>query len=82
MRHLGINGGWRALAQACFQNAIKQSDIGFMYDPDTFSVVCGLAELNECEAMVALRYAESMKQKHGEKWYKDVLKEVMKGVKK
>jgi hypothetical protein len=82
MKHLGLNGGWRALAQACFQNAIKQSDIGFMYDPDIFSVVCGLAGLDENEAMVALRYAESMKQKHGEKWYKDVLKEVMKGVKK
>lgn len=82
MKHLGLIGGWRALAQACFQNAIKQGDIGFMYDRDTFSVICGLARLDETEAMVALRYAESMKKKYGDKWYKDILKEVMKGVKK
>lgn len=82
MRHLGINGGWRALAQACFQNAIKQSDIGFMYDRDMFSVICGLASLDETEAMVALKYAESMKAKYGDKWYKGILSEVMKGVKK
>lgn len=82
MKHLGLNGGWRALAQACFQNAIKQGDIGFMYDRDIFSVICGLARLDETEAMIALRYAESMKKKYGEKWYKGILSEVLKGVEK
>jgi hypothetical protein len=82
MKHLGLNGGWRALAQACFQNAIKQGDVAFMYNRKLFSVICGLARLDEIEAMVALRYAQSMKEKHGEKWYKGILNEVLKGVEK
>lgn len=81
MKHLGIKGGWHSLATACLQNAIKTSDVSSIYN-DVFPIICSLAGLEENEVIVELKWAERMKEKNGEKWYKDVLKEVMKGVKK
>jgi hypothetical protein len=73
LRFLGRDGGWRAFANACIEKAIKSADVEFMFD-ETFPVVCGLAGKAEVDVMVALRYAESMKQKYGERWYRRFVK--------
>lgn len=70
MKRLGINGGWRALALACLNNAIKTSDIYCIYEEDVFSSLCELAGLNVNEVIVSIRFAELMKKKYGDKWYK------------
>lgn len=73
MRYLGRNGGWRALATACLKNAIKTSDVGCVHD-NVFSVICGLAEQDENDIIVELRYAEEQKKLYGDKWYRRGLK--------
>ena len=73
MRYLGRNGGWRALATACLKNAIKTSDVGCIHD-NVFSVLCGLAEQDENDVIVELRYAEEQKELYGDKWYRRGLK--------
>jgi len=73
MKYLGPKGGWHELAIACLKNAIKTSDIGCIHY-DVFSVICGLAEKDENDVIVELRYAEEQKKLYGEKWYRRGLK--------
>ena len=73
MRYLGRNGGWRALATACLNNAVKTSDVGCIHD-NVFSVLCGLADKDENDVIVELRYAEEQKKLYGDKWYRRGLK--------
>lgn len=71
MRYVGPKGGWHALATACLNNAVKQSD----YDCvryDVFSTICGLAYLDEGDVKSVLKYAEQMKNQYGDKWYKGI----------
>lgn len=73
MKYLGKNGGWQALATACLKNAIKTSDIGCVHS-NVFSVLCGLADQDENDVVVELRYAEEQKKLYGDKWYRRGLK--------
>lgn len=69
MKYLGSQGGWHELAIACLRNAVKTSDVGFIYN-DVFSLICALADKDECEVIEMLRYAEHMKERYGDKWYR------------
>lgn len=71
MKHLGIKGGWRKLATACLNNAIKTSDYNCVYNP-IFPLICELAGYEENEVIVELIYAVHMKELYGEKWYKGI----------
>lgn len=73
MRHLGINGGWRALARSCLRNAYKTSDVGCIHN-EVFSIICGLADEDENEVIVELKYAEKMQRLYGDKWYRRIEK--------
>lgn len=69
MKYLGKQGGWRTLATACLKNAIKTSDLDCVRN-DIFSTICELAEQDENEVIVDLIFADRMKRKYGNKWYK------------
>lgn len=74
MKHLGIKGGWQSLATACLRNAIKTGDTSWVLNEEVFSTICALADVDENEIIIELKYAEHMKNKYGDKWYKGVIK--------
>lgn len=73
MRYLGNQRGWRELATACLRHAVKSGDVNCIYD-NVFSVLCALADQDENEVIVELKYAERMKKLYGEKWYRRIEK--------
>lgn len=69
MRYLGNHGGWCELATACLRHAVKSGDTDCIYG-ELFSVLCGLANKDENEVIVEIKYAERMKELYGDKWYR------------
>lgn len=73
MRYLGSHGGWRELATACLRYAVKTADVDCIYN-DVFSQICSLADQDENEVIIELKFAERMKKLYGDKWYRRSVK--------
>lgn len=71
MRYLGNQRGWRELATTCLRHAVKSGDIECINNK-IFSILCSLADQDENEVIVELKYAEHMKELYGDKWYRRI----------
>lgn len=71
MRYLGNQRGWRELATTCLRHAVKSGDTKCINN-EIFSILCGLADQDENEVIVELKYAERMKKLYGDKWYRRI----------
>lgn len=69
MKYLGSKGGWRNLAATCLKMAEKEADYSCVHSY-VFTLLCDIADIDECEEIVKIKSAVVLKQKFGEKWYK------------
>jgi len=73
MKYVGIENGWKKLACKALKNAMLEGDFDCVYN-SVFSLLCDIADKEETEVIVELRYCADKKKELGGKWYRQGVK--------